>query len=84
MLHIWNQYYCACDNTRETEAQLTDRLQKEKRSREEEARQMQERAAGMIQELEKELEKMRGSTLAKYYSIIFTIIPCPNRRRRAP
>ena len=46
---------------RETEAQLTDRLHKEKRSREEEARQMQERAADMIQELEKELEAMRGS-----------------------
>lgn len=44
---------------RETEAHLTDCLQKEKRSREEEARQMQERAYTMIKELEIKLDKLR-------------------------
>lgn len=48
------------DFIRETEAHLNDCLQKEKRSREEEARQMQERASSMINEMEIKLDKLRG------------------------
>lgn len=52
---------------RETEAHLTDRLHQEKRSREEEARQMQESAATMIKEMEKRLEALRDGMTKNSY-----------------
>ena len=61
---------------------MTDLLYKEKRSREEEVRQMQERAATMIKEMEKKLEALRGGT-CNYSESLVSYVAYPNRGRSA-